>query len=318
MNGKTEAVEKLRSLGLTVPRQIVVREVDVAVACQELENSAPGDFWYLRSTREHDGALRRRVVPSNRLSSTLSAAFAANPNLEILVQERIDVGLSGVLATIPGLSLIEYVRGALQSLLRDGATPARIALDPRGHVLATQLNPSDFWYRWKDDGLVHEGPTAANLLPRETLDSLLEASSVVERSSVVEWVQDQRGAVVFLDIKRLPQDFLSGATFVRSCFTGSGFATFDAPISGTLVNSVDSPANGVILLGKPLWRLIEPVLQRASAVILGEGAVLSHMAVYAAMERIPCIISRSAYAGLFSKQTVSSSSSELLNLVPAT
>ena len=318
MNTKTQAIEKLRSLGLTVPRQIVVREVDVPVACQELENSAGSDFWYLRSTREHEGALRRRVVPSNLLCSTLSAAFARNPDLEILVQERIDVVLSGALATVPGLSLIEYVRGALQSLLRDGATPARVAVDARGHVVATQLNPSDFWYRWKDDELVHEGPTEANPLPRETVDSLLEASSLVERSSVVEWVQGQHGAVVFLDIKRLPQKFLSGPQFVRSCFAGGGFATFDAPISGTLVNGVDSPMSGVILLEKPLWRLIEPVLQRASAVILREGAVLSHMAVYAAMEQIPCIISRSAYGSLFGKQTVSSNSSKLLNLVPAT
>jgi hypothetical protein len=114
------------------------------------------DYWYLRATRTEEVILPRRVVTSSELSEILSISLQANPDAQIVVQERVDVAYSGVLLRTNKFIYVEYVKGGLQSLLRDGVTPCRVALSSSGRILSSQENEQEFWYRWEKDNLIKE------------------------------------------------------------------------------------------------------------------------------------------------------------------
>jgi hypothetical protein len=285
------ATKKLSEMGLPVPPSFVVTKQNYPNLQQAILKYDSVKYWYLRSVRQEEDVLTTRVVTNANIGSVLGLAFSLNPTAKIVVQERVDVSYSGVLAVGNGIIFIEYIKGGLKGLLRDGVTPSSMVFDLSGEVLTNQIKKQEFWYSWEGDELLARSSVTPEPLAETTQMKLLDAAHKSQEPSVYEWVQDQARRVFFIDIKSIPSASLENKALMLDCINHETIIILDLPIRGKIVKNHTDISKGVFLIEKPLYGYIGEVLRRASAVVSLSGGILSHLLVYAAKENIPGIIS---------------------------
>lgn len=313
MNYKIRANNSLVKMGLKVPPYFVMSKQDMNRLNSILISYSEVDFWYLRSIKSEENIISRRVVNTACLGDVLNDAFLKNPNAQIIVQERVDVESSGVLSVNGKLLFVEYVKGGLQSLLRDGCTPSRVILDWGGDIEAHQENRQEFWYRWDAERIVKESSISGTLLLQEICDALIKAAHLVKRPVVYEWVKDQKGNVFFIDIKPTKKAFLIDKAILLSELKKETIASLDLPIKGNVIKDIKTSDKGVFILKNPLHSYLETISRKATAFIFESGGVLSHLVVYSARYQIPCIISYKLYNKYVFQPEVNISVTQLLN-----
>ena len=312
VNEKICAVNRLRELDLLVPPSIIVTRQEYPNLRDFIRNHKDVAYWYLRSIRHEESIVPKNVVTTANLTSTLDAIFTSKSDAKIIVQERVDVSYSGVLAKTDSFIFVEYVKGGLKSLLRDGVTPSRVVFNLSGETLAFEMNQQEFWYRWDGDQLVKQSSITSKPLSDIIRKSLLKAANHLKISTACEWVQDDKGKVLFLDMKSIPDSFLMNKDSLLTGFRKNTIVTLDSTLRGPIVKNVQDTRRGVYLVEKPLYLYIEDILERATAVICQTGGALSHLLLYAAKTDITCVISPFYYNKFLAKEEINISSSELL------
>lgn len=309
---KSYAADTLLKLGLDVPPGFTVTSERLSSLPHLLERYPDVEFWYIRVSREVEGAFLRRVSSKAGLFSLLKSIFEASPRAQVLVQQRVDASFGGVLAKTSDSILIEYVAGALQSLLRDGVSPSRELLDLSGKSLVSQENVQEFSYEWRQESLFKQDTVPPLRLSSSVLERLFNAATRVKGPAILEWVGDRDGAIFFVDYKELRKDFLICQNALKKGLTDDSLLLLDLPIQGRVITSLNPNERGVFVIRRPLHAYIDDVLKWANGVIIEKGGILSHLMFYATRSSIPCLISPRYYATESSNHEVSLSTAEFL------
>jgi phosphoenolpyruvate synthase/pyruvate phosphate dikinase len=143
----------------------------------------------------------------------------------------------------------------------------------------------------------------------------VETANLSTNATTLEWLQDRKGRIFFIDIKSVPEEFFSGKKDLLRGFELSTFITLDLPLGDARVRNIGEREEGVFLIERPLYNYMDNILQHASAVVCKRGGVLSHLVVYATKKGIPCVISDSSYNKCFTEKEVNLSSVALLTSI---
>ena len=235
---------------------------------------------------------------SEDLANLLSAVFASAPNIEIIVQQRVDTSISGVAAATEAGLYVEYVLGGLKSLLRDGVTPARLLMGLNGRLVASRNSVQEFWYKWEDEKLVTNARASVPALGKRERQILLSGTTKLQKVAVYEWVQDAQGKIFFLDVKLMPSAFLKNKRSIVNGIDSGILHTLNIPIQGKVIDGAQPQLRGVFLLARPLHEFVDLVISKATGVVCRLGGLLSHLIVYASKANIPCVISPVHYERL--------------------
>jgi hypothetical protein len=312
MNDKLRAINNLIKKGLTIPSYFVVSKRKLPRLNSILANYKNIQCWYLRSIQTEEHMMIRCFVTSVDLSNFLKKAFLENPDAQIIVQERVNVRFSGALASNGKLIFVEYVKGGLQGLLRDGCTPSRLVLDiGGGKINIYQKNRQEFWYRWDNDQIIKESSIDSGILSEEICNELIGIAHLSESPVVYEWVESHEGKLFFVDIKDVPKEFLIDEWTLLKGIEQNMLCSLNLPIKGSVIKNISNNV-GVYVIKEPLYDYIETILQKATAIILENGGLLSHLSVYAAQHQVPCVISRKFYNKCIHQKEINTSIKQLL------
>jgi hypothetical protein len=309
---KSYAADTLFKLGLDIPPGFAITNEKLSSLPHWLERYPDVEFWYIRVSREVEGAFLRRVSSRAGLFSFLKSIFEASPSAQVLVQQRVDASFGGVLAKTSDSILIEYVTGALQSLLRDGVTPSREFLNLSGESLISQKTVQEFSYEWRQERLFRHDTVPPFRLSASVLERLFEAATRINEPAILEWISDRNSTIFFLDYKELRKDFLICQNALKKGLTEDAVLLLNSPIEGRVITSLNPNQRGVFVIRRPLHACIENVLKWANGVIIEKGGILSHLMFYATRSSIPCLISPRHYAKESSKHEVSLNPTEFL------
>lgn len=295
MRNKEQAIQALKRIGLRTPPSFSLTASELNTVQRKLDEYSNVKYWYLRSGQKTDKDILTKVALNKNLAAILKEAFLLDPDAVIIAQERIDVSYGGVFAKARSFTFVEYVKGGLKSLLRDGVTPSRIILDKRGNVLSQHVNEQEFWYLWEGERLITKEQVTPSPLTAKILSALSYAASQLDDFSISEWVLDEKGVITYIDLKLAPSQFLLEEEKFIEGFKKNVFFTLNKPIVGKIVRKVEKPDAGVFFITTPLYNYSAVIQKYAKAVITLSGGVLSHLLVYASLQGIPCLVSRLHY-----------------------
>ncbi|MFA6554346.1 MAG: hypothetical protein WCS89_02445 [Candidatus Paceibacterota bacterium] len=296
MSPKAIAAKHIIKLGLPAPVGFVVNRSDLSSICQNLNRHPKIDYWHLRSDCITDCFLQKRVSNTADLPVLLSKIFTRAPSVSIIVQQRIESFVSGVIAKTGFGFYVEYIVGGLKSLLRDGVTPSRLALEKNGTIFACQYNTQEFWYKWEGEKLIRFPQIKTPILGKRELRILLNAACKFRKNAVYEWIQDYQGRLHFLDFKQMPTNFLRNKQSLLIGMENGTLSTLSTTILQETTDNIGIHDKGIILLPRPLHMFMDIVVPNATGLICRKGGLLSHLVVYASLSNIPCMISTKNYS----------------------
>jgi len=244
-------------------------------------------------------------VHARQLHAVLKQITTRDRFSTILVQPRIAVAQSGAAARLHGLVLVEFIRGALVALLRDGVTPSR-ALWREAELLEVIQSAQEFCYLWNGDTLETEAGAAPPPLDAFSGPLLLAMTMLKERSFVIEWVHDQQGRLFVLDLKLLPRDVFGDAGELTRAVMTSCFHTLARRFPGTEEPLIAAARfQHAICRDRPLYAEYHSLARTSRPFVYRTGGVLSHPVVYAMRSNIPVILCPEAYAQISGECAVS-------------
>lgn len=287
-NGKSLAIKRLCDYGLKTPIGFTVTKQSLFEVTSALKAYSQIQFWYLRVDAMH--SIHPNVVSTKDAPRVLLEFLDANPRSRVVVQERLDPVVSGALATCNDGLMIEYVRGGLRSLLRDGVSPSRMVLSKSGDIIAQERISGEFWLQWMGTTLRRRKThTRPRKLETKLIHGLIRGAASIGPHCVSEWIIRQNGDLVFLDYKKLPASFLPSTSSVA-----------DLIVSGTLTNgpsniTIAGDTKRYMLIRRPLYSLLPNALKWRGVVVCRCGGILSHFVTYLTLKGTPVLISKRHY-----------------------
>jgi hypothetical protein len=287
VSDKIDALRSVQNLGAKVAMTRRVSSPNYEAVIDAMR-SLGVKHWVVRSPQPHKAFFLQPAYEERELKVALSQFFATFPNAKLLLTELIPARWSGAVFRSAGFAYLEYVPGALQSMLRDGATPSRVELSTEGSIAIAQYNDPEFSYTWTRTELVRN--TNAKSIPFESDVSLSEQctrlAALCPEYQLLEWVESFEGEVVVLDAKEISSDFLGTRDDLLNGISSGRISSLP---SRTL--AVQSEKAAEIQIERPLYSFLsDSRILHAKRIICYSGAVLSHLVVTCAERGVECIV----------------------------
>jgi hypothetical protein len=283
---KLEALDTIRKLGVDIAPTLGVSSSTYLQTIATMADQG-ADYWVVRATQLQKESFSKPAYAASDLKTVLKKFFAQSRNARLLITTLVPAWRSG--AVVKGIDFVylEYVPGALQSMLRDGVTPTRILFTRNEQILCIQHNCPEFMFDWHNAELFRVldiDPSRLDL-SSEAINQCLKIARLCSEYSLVEWVESEAGRVFAVDVKTVPSGFLGTSGDILEGIRKGGISSF--PSLSTMKTSLTR----ILEVEKPLYLyLLDPSTFMVQRICCKAGALLSHFVVNCANNGIECIV----------------------------